>query len=582
MVTLRAKKYPTNSQLLLLLSIFLFAIYPLWLTATQRADSHDTSQAAIRVGLTKPIETTLPIDYPWPSTRTISAAVHRGLHSTDGDGRPLLVESIPTLDNGGVRYEGTRVTITYHLRNGLRWSDGRAVTSSDVKFTFDFMEPVANTAGSQHSAVERIDTPDDRTVVVTTRPGRPLVDLDRLLSGVVLPEHVLRGMTKEDLDTSIFPFRPVGLGPYVVTEWRYVGETSEYDRSGVKAVSPNDLWPAIQVITLEANPFFAGRRPASERIIVSVIPDERRLIEEFISGTIDIVSDDSLLVSLEEIDRIQIDGVVATAPGFKWERLDFNLQHPALADSRVRKAIAHAINRERLVNEALGAFGSVMSSWLPSSHWAHTPVLQEYTYDPGYASHLLSEAGYVSDKDGFASRNGQRLMLTLYVATGNDVRWRVANLIRDDLRNIGISVIVRPIAAEALLGPRGLLASHIFDLALFSWEMDIIESDAINLWHSASIPSISNNWHGDNFSGWTHPANDSLLEKSAAAHTLTERFTIYHRQQELFASFLPVLPLFEYQRVALVSSRIEGFSLLAGQMSCMWNVEEWRRVGNES
>lgn len=546
-------------------------------------NSSHQNLTAIQIGMTKPIESALPLKSHWPSTRFLVAAIHRDLVSKDEQGNlmPMLAESVPTLENGEARLISTdrggeeQLVVTFRLREGLRWSDGKPLTSADVKFTYDLLRQAGFTGNTAAQFIERIDTPDERTAVVIYQSGFKDPRYNQPFGEAIYPAHILSGVPLQQIEAGLYAQRPIGAGPYRVIEWRYVGTPREQSLPGVVAVSPDELFPAAQVITLEANPYYFRGRPQTGRIIIRVIPDENTLLEYLRRGDTDIIAENSLLRFNDGVKQaVEENFVLECSPGMRWERLDFNLVDEHFSDVRVRQAVAYAIDRPAIVDALFEGHGKVMNSWIPSSNWAHIPALIRYHYDPEHSIQLLEEAGYAIDDEGFASRDGERLSVRLHVADGNVVREQCAALVQGYLKAIGFDVTVRTVHPGTLLGASGLLVTHRFGLALFSWQGDY-EPRGADLWHSHSIPKAENGWNGNNFSGCSDSRNDLLLEHAMSLRPRCERAKWYHAQQALFAETIPSIPLFEYPNLAVRSPRLRGFKLPVGPLPSTWNIEEW-------
>jgi len=554
-------------------------------TVSQLDATHHTP-TTIRIGILKPIENTFLVSSHWHSTRFIAQAVHRGLVSEDEQGNlvPMLAESVPTFENGEARWVPAgrsgekQLAVTFHLREGLQWSDGQPITSRDVEFTYDLLQQNDFLFSPVARSIDRINTIDARTIVITYRPGFKNPHYNQPLGEALYPAHVLANLTIEQIEASQYALRPVGAGPYRVSEWRYVGDPREILSPGVVSVLPDELAPATQIITLETNPYFKPP-PKIGQITIKVIPNENALVTSLYQGDIDLIAEGSLSeLPNADLELLVNEGfILERKPSLRWERLDFNCLREPFSDVLVRKAVANAIDREAIARAACGQEEAVMQSWVSSSSWAYTPVLLGYRYDSHHAIELLEEAGYAIEKEGPARRKGESLYIKMCVAVGDKRRQHVATLIENYLEAAGFEVSIEMVHPALLFSSPGPLLEHNYDLALFSWQGEG-EPDGVELWHSDSVPKAENDWWGDNFSGWSNPRSDSVLERAVSLGLQEERQKWYTVQQQIYAEDLPSVPLCEYPRFAVRTPQIQGFRLPKGSTPSTWNIEEWQML----
>lgn len=538
----------------------------------------------LRIGSSKPFENTLLVKSQWPSTRLMAAVVHRGLVAEDADGNllPMLAETVPTFENGGAEFVtqaasgDEQLMVTFRLRPDLTWSDGRPLTSADVVFTHELLSQNYWIGYPREQAIERIETPDAQTVQIFYPPGFTSPLYNQVFADAIYPEHLLKNLDLSQISAGLYALRPVGTGPYQVREWRYVGEERATPLPGVLTQPASEETSIVQEITLEPNPAYVGEPPRLQEIIFIVFSDETKLIDALQQGEIDMIADHTLNeLAADTTQELQEDFVIEDGPGQRWARLDMNMREESpLQDEQLRQALAYAIDRQDLVEMVLRGQGQVLQSWLPPEHWATEPVLEQYQYNPEEARELIEQAGYTYDSGGFATRDGQRLMLRLIVADGDPVRERVATHIVDDLGNVGITVEQELLDPAFLLGPSGMLIEGNFELALYSWQGDV-GKDSLQLWHSQFVPTADNDWEGNNFSGWVDTENDAALDGINTIGSEAERQAYYQTQQQLFAEALPSLPLFTHPHFVVHDPGIQGIQLPVGTRPSSWNIEEW-------
>lgn len=304
------------------------------------------------------------------------------LFERDAEGlRGVLVREYQTVDD---------TVWIYHLRSGIRWHDGVPVTAHDVVFTIDLWDrpavlPFAPWGGIGNRKAEAID---DTTLVITYRSegnyGRPPLDTYK----TYLPHHLLAELDPEEFDRWDFWSHPVGNGPYRFA--RHVPQT---------------------MVELEANPDYFRGRPAIDRVILRSggLP-----VVELEAGTVDVVEWAPIEVTTRLASDPRFDFYARETPFF--EPLVFNLRHPILGDRRVRRALAHAIDRRELANVA-GFPGDARLYDVPlteSQQHREEPLPPLLEHDPSESARLLEEAGWRDrDGDGVRERDGVPLEFTL-------------------------------------------------------------------------------------------------------------------------------------------------------------------------
>ncbi len=543
-----------------------------------------------------------------------------------GQYAPYLASHLPALGNGQVRFVGSgedeQLEVEFQLRPGLKWQDGQALTADDLVFSWNL---VMNPAWSGYHYgtisyapeiyVDAVEAPaPDRVVYrfMSQRQAReaastggrlgdpalyanlaeqvgPVVPLDYLDVGRnVLPKHLLEGIPVAEIAESEFARRPVYAGPYRLVEGGGDGEP----------------------VVLEAfEDFFLGK-PTIERIVFGPAyysqaaepywQAPEALAEALPVGAVQAQLSFPAVRSREGADPLAYDALaqqglatVEWAPRDGWEVLDFNLDNPHLADLRVRQAIAHAINRQAIIGEALAGHGDLMRSYLPAWHplYAGDDDLPEYAYDPDVARALLEEAGY--DLSQFPAAHAIRGPLTLRLVSMDVApypRQGTAALIKEELAEIGIDLEVQFYEWPEFEGEdcSAIRNGRQFDLGMAGW----LGGGLYPLWYiehvtaSWSIPTPENGCPFDkaNWSGWRKARVDEIIPLLKDGRLALEQPEVYRQlwaeHQVLWATELPSLPLFNVQRPVVIAPGLEGVQpspfAFGGGVEDTWNVFEWR------
>jgi peptide/nickel transport system substrate-binding protein len=496
-----------------------------------------------------------------------------GLVGIDDLMRPVaeLATDVPTLDNGQAVMvaDGAdeHLETTFHLRQNATFSDGTPVTADDVVFTWELsLNPgwpaqAGNDLESKYSDVVAVDP---HTVVFKMQPSvvhpfflyglpdvwiypsrrlRPLVDFD--------PRHSPK---VANLQSSVYGREPVGAGPYTLDSWD----------------------PGIQMVFHARSDYYRGK-PAIDTIIIRGFGAAKAtLLAQLQAGEIQTLGSDTLDAS--DVDTVNaIAGVTAyVRAGTTVEHIDFNLQNPILADKQVRVAIAHAIDRQDLVNRVLAGQSSVAESVIPPISQFFNPNTPKYAFSPDQARHTLEADGWSPGPDGIrVNALGQRLSFH-YQSTPVEIRNKTMALVKDQLAAIGIEVNIDQTPGQAFFGRFGPLVQGTFDLGEYA---DIGSQDSgvdvVNKFGSKFIPNSANNFSGQNFSRYRNTTADQLISAQIGTLVPGVRQSSMNSLQLLIADDLPTLPLYFRPNVTAASNRLVNWKPEYNSNGYTWNVWEW-------
>lgn len=445
----------------------------------------------------------------------LSKLVFSGLVTIDTpDGQPELDLAASIELVGDRTYEIT-------LRPDAVWHDGQPVTARDVEFTFSTLTQVKSPYAGLGEKIERLTVVDEHHLtIVLTEPHAPF--LTNLAMGIVARHAVdAEGMMAEEATVGCGPFR-----------WEA--------RSGQSWVS------------LVAHDRYHGGRPALDRVVFKVLPDDNTRLLSMLGGSADLVQNATAPLMLPVFDDAQA-VTVETAPSFKYTYLAFNLEHPILSDVRVRRAIAHAIDRDRIIREKFRGTARPARGILAPEHWAYEGDVRTYGLDLAKARALLDEAGY-PDPDG----PEPRFSLTLKTTT-NKFRRSVAALFSRELAQIGIDVKVRAYEWGTFFGD---VKSRNFDMYSMQWP-SVVEPDLMAwIFHSHSIPTAQDRSRGANRGAYSNPEVDRLLDAGRLTLDRDARHRAYGGVQKILAEELPYVPLWHEDNIVLRKPGVTGYRIL--------------------
>lgn len=402
---------------------------------------------------------------------------------------------------------GPEPEITFHLRRGVLWHDGKPFSAEDVKFTFDKImdEKTQTVRRSDYELVKKAEVVDPYTFrVIYKQPFSP--GLGTWGIGII-PKHLLE---REDINTSSFNRNPVGTGPFRFVEW-----------------------VSDEKIVLEANPHYFEGRPHLDRIIYRIIPETSLSEMELLTKGVDYYGVlPHQYRRMSEIPFLKI----YSQPSLAYTYIGYNLRNPLFQDKRVRQALTHAIHREEIVQYVLYGFGKVISGPFPSHLWYYNPNVKPLPYDPEKAKKLLAEAGWRdTDGDGVLDKEGKPFRFKLITNSGNDIRRDVGVLVQRQLRELGIDVIFETYEWSVFL--KNFINARHFDACILGWSLSP-DPDDYMIWHSSQIEK------GFNFISYVNPEADRLWEEGRKEYDLEKRREIYWRIHELIAEDQPYTFLF--------------------------------------
>ena len=435
--------------------------------------------------------------------------VHSGLIAitADNDYAPDVAESWETPDS---------LTIIFHLRPNVKFQDGRPLTARDVKWTYDtLMDPKFSSAKKAgYAAVDRIEAPDDRTVIF--RLKEPNGGIFSSLSLGIVPQGA---------DTNIFKNKPVGAGPYRVVEFR------SDDR-----------------VVMEAFDGWHLGAPKIKRAVARIVPDATTRVLELRRGSINLAVNQVPVDSVGEFEK-NPDFTVLRTPGATYWYLAFNLRDPVMKNKQVRQAIAHGIDRERIVRDLVRGNGKVSDSIFPQGHWARAEGLQTFAYNPDTAKTLLDRAGY-RDPDGDGPKSRFRLLFK--TSTDAEANQR-AQIIQQMLKQVGIEVQIQSNEFGTFYEDIQKGNFQMFSLS----RGGIVDPDFYQvIFHSSSIPPA-----GQNRGYYINKRVDQLIQQGRATFDRAKRKQAYDEIQKIVAEDLPYISLYHQGNIAVMRKNVAGFEM---------------------
>jgi peptide/nickel transport system substrate-binding protein len=397
-------------------------------------------------------------------------------------------------------------TIVFHLNPNAKFHNGQPVTASDVKWTYEsLMNPTFMTSKrSGYTSVDHIETPDQQTVIFKLKEANAGI-FDNLTVGI-LPTGA---------DTNIYKTMPIGCGPYKLIEHR-----------------PDDR------LEFEAFDQWHGGAPKIKHITVRIIPDATTRILELRRGTVNFEVNQIPFENVAEFEK-NPDFTVVKSTGSVYQYLAFNMHDPALAKPLVRQAIAHAIDRDRIIRDIQRGFAQPTETMLAEGHWARATNLPSYDYDPVKAKQLLAQAGYPNGLD-----------LVFKTSTDAEANSR-AQVMQDMMKKAGFRVSIQS----------NEMSTFFADIGKGNFQMYSLSRNGISdpdfyyvIFYSRNTPP-----NGQNRGWYVNPRLDQLMLEGHSTFDRAKRKPIYQEVQQTVATDLPYLSLYLQSNVAVMRKNISGY-----------------------
>lgn len=434
-------------------------------------------------------------------------------------------QPVPQLAEGfAVAPDGT--TYTYFLRKGVTFSDGTEVTAHDVEFTYSSIldENVPSPRKGDFVDLDRVEVNDDYTVTFhMKKPFAPWIRSN--VSYGIIPRAQFDLEQNSDWNSADFNRYPIGGGPYILD--KYEGDD----------------------VYLKANPNYFGKKPPLETIIFKKTPDQQIEQQQLTNHEIDLGS-----ILIQDLDKVGTEHPEVrqfrTAYGLSYNYMGFNLKSAFFKDLKVRQAIAHAINRQNLIDQVIKGHGALCNANIPPMSPFFNPDTKGYDYNIEEAKKLLAEAGWTdSNNDGIVDKEGRKFSFDLITNEGNPYRKQIAELVQSDLKLIGIEAKPRLIEWSSFI--EQFIRVSNFEAFILGWSLGV-DPDDFTIFHSTQ------NKDGLNYGYYSNPDIDQLLEQGRVTIDEAQRKQIYFQIQDTLSKDLPYIFLFYGKKSGGALKRIDG------------------------
>ncbi|HEX8217983.1 MAG TPA: peptide ABC transporter substrate-binding protein, partial [Chloroflexia bacterium] len=509
---------------------------------------------------------------------------------------PTVAWYVPTLENGGTYYVGTgadrHLVTKFKLRRGIKWADGKEVTSNDAVFGYKFILADPNVVTNQlWKKLSNVDNPDKYTVIYNwmslneatakwndpktdkvdyaflqlfVNTKQPVVDPSYIFIGAVLPEQTLSKLPVDKLQESDYARNPMGFGPYMVQSWKQ-GE---------------------EMVLVENPNYNLTAKPLIKRVISRFQTDVNQNVSQFLTNNLDALAGEAFVVPPEQCPQIvAANGTCAAIPAATWEHLEPYFGYAPFADKNVRQAMMQAINRQQIVDVVFKGGAKVMNSPVPGTVYysldnpdfakefpdlAGKYKLPIYTFDQAAANALLDKAGWVRGADNIRAKGGEKLSFE-YGTTRNPTRQAIQALVQADLKAVGIDAITVNYP-QGFFAPDGPISTGKSRLAQFAYSQSNYSTfDAYSmdeLWTPEDIGKQNRQQY----------KNQKVTELNRAMNGEIDRKKFAEAAagiQVEMMNDIAVIPLVQRANIEIYRNTLQNRKVTNSSASQWWNLQQW-------
>lgn len=495
----------------------------------------------VRVGWAGSPDTLNPGTAVLTEAYTIFELVYDSMYelNLDGSYSLSLAESVNRSADG--------LTYTYKLRQGVKFHDGETLTAKDVAFSYNFYKahedfPYMN---AYTGYLESVEATDDYTATITLNEAIPNIE-SQLVFMYILPEHIWADYSEGDAATEFENVEMIGTGPFKMTEYKQ-----------------------NEFVHLTANKDHFAKAPKVAEVIFQTFESQDVLVQAIKSGQVDMITEmpATAVETLKSDPNIKVVTGAPFAPGVS--DIIFNqiapencpvddggicTGHPALRDRNVRLALAHATDKQKLIDVVLLGYGTPGLTLIPDGlgMW-YNSTIKDYAYDVAEANKILDDAGY-KDADGDGIRDmpdgSQSLTFRLQWPSDSIDAPRMAEMLAEMWMEVGVKTELAAMDPDALTA--ACCPAFDFDIILWGWGSDPDPNLLLGVHTTAEIPN------GYNETGYSNPEYDALFDQQATELDLQKRIALVHQMQQI--AFDDVVYIIPYYEQTIQAYRVDRFT----------------------
>ena len=491
---------------------------------------------------------------------------------------PILAAEIPSLDSGGVARDGT--SVTWKLKQGVKWHDGQPFTANDVAFTYRYLsEPTtsATTLGYYQDVASVEATAPDTVKVTFKHPVAAWFNPFTGMPGQILPEHVLKDAVGAGAKDAPFNLKPIGTGPYRVNDFK-AGDVVTFERnpdyreSGkpffdtVTLKGGGDATSAARAVLQTGEADWAWNLQVEPSVLSSLQSGGREQVVTWVGG-----GTEKLVINHTDPETQQDD-----------QFSSYMVPHPHFKELKVRQALAYAIQRDVIAAQLYGPGGKETGYTMnENAQYMPSGITWEYNLDKARA--LLDEVGATLGPDGIRILNGRR-MSWLYSSSTNSVRQKEQETIKAALQQIGIEVEIKAVDASAYFSANNAdsfqqlkadlgMETNAAGVYPLLWYLRYLSANPLK-----DIAQKENGWSGRNIMRYQNPQFNDLYAQASAEVDPAKYTQIFQQMQQLVVTDVADIGLVARNNVAAASKRLTGYQPTPWAPD-IWDIQNWRTVG---
>jgi peptide/nickel transport system substrate-binding protein len=506
-----------------------------------------------------------------------SRIFYEPLASWDPDGTltPTLAAEIPSVQNGGVSKDGK--SVTWRLKKGVAWHDGKPFTADDCVFTWEFAADTATASVSIGTYKDvKVEKVDSHTIRVTFQKPTPFwADPFCGVRGMVIPKHLFEAFKGSKSREAPNNLKPVGTGPYRFVDFK-PGDVVRGE------LNPNYHMPN--------RPFFdtiemkgGGDAVSAARAVIQTgefdyawnmqVEDEiLKRLEQGGKGKADIVTGGN-------IEHIQLNN---TDPwkDVDGERSSVKTKHPFLTDPAVRQAFSLLVDRASVQEQIYGRTGVAAANFLNAPERFNSKN-NRFEFNVDKANQILEAAGWKKGGDGIRAKDGVKLKV-VYQTSINAPRQKTQAIVKQAAAKAGIDAEIKAVTASVYFSSDAAnpdTYTHFYtDIQMYTTTMTMPDPELfMNQFTSWEIASKENKWQGRNITRWRSEEYDKIYRAAEAEMDPVKRAALFIKMNDLVIQNVVVIPVVQRPRVAAVSSRLRVEQ--SGWDSDFWALHNWYREG---
>ena len=492
----------------------------------------------------------------------------------DGHLMPVLAAEIPDLENGGVATDG--LSVTWKLKEGVQWHDGRSFTADDVVFNWEYAaDPATATVSIGTYKDLTVEKVDPFTVRIRFAKPTPFWADAFVGTGMIIPKHVFepyKGANSRDAPANL---KPVGTGPYKFAEFtpgdRIKGERNPsyhvanrpyFDTIEVKG--GGDAVSAARAVLQTGEYDFAWNMQVEDEILARL---ESRGSAK---GRVELVESANIEhIELNSADPwTEVDG----------ERSSAKTQHPLFSDPAVRQALRVLVDRAAVEAHIYGRTGTATGNFLNApERFVSKNTKWEFNIDK--ANRLLEAAGWKRGSDSIRAKDGKRLKLVFQTSI-NAPRQKTQEIVKQACQKAGIDMELKSVTASVYFSSDvanpDTTRKFYADLQMFAVLMRQPDPGLfMRQFVSWEVASKENKWQGRNATRWRNDAYDEAYRAAESELDPVKRAALLIKMNDMVVDDVAVIPVVNRRWVAAMSNKLKA--ALSGWDNDFWNLKDWYR-----